>query len=290
MRLPPLIYNALGKFLLCVVLTVLGIALVADNGIVQRYRIMEAVRSFQSFFWERNIAVRNYAKLKEVNASLTKQNAVLLKQNFAYRNYIVKSRGEEKLAELSEQIIRNVGDSSLVEYEFTLAKVIKNTIGTEHNYLILDKGEKDGITEDMGVITPNGAIGITRAVGPKYTYVLSSLNEKQAVSARIGKSDAVGTLRWNSHIPQTATLTEIPLNVKVTKGDIVYTSGYSSFFPPNIPIGKAVSYKTTTGTHKEVTVRLLQDFKNLDYVIIVRNHDKKEIDSLSMVKPYSKNE
>ncbi len=284
MRLPPLIYNALGKFLLYVFLTVLGIALVADNGIVQRYRIMEAVRSFQSFFWERNLAVKNYARLKEINVALTRQNAMLLKQNFAYRNYIVKSRGEEILAELSERITANAGDSSLAGYEFILAKVVKNTIASEHNYLILDKGERDGITEDMGVITPNGAIGITRAVGPRYAYVMSSLNEKQAISARIGKSEAVGTLRWNSHSPQTATLTEIPLNVNVTKGDIVYTSGYSSFFPPNIPIGKALSYKTSTGTHKEIQVRLLQDFKNLDYVILVKNHDKKEIDSLSAVK------
>lgn len=289
MRLPPLIYNAIGKFLLYVILTVCGIVLIADNGIVQRYRIMEVVRSFQSFFWEQSMEMRNYTRLKEINLSLTRQNAQLLKQNIAYRNYIMKSRGESSLAELTGRILANEEDSALVKFDFTIAKVVKNSSCTEHNYLIIDKGSNDGITEDMGVITPNGVIGITRAVGPDCSYVFSFLNEKQSISARIGNSDAFGILRWNSLSPRTATLSEIPLSVEVKKGDIVYTSGFSSFYPADIPIGKAVSCRTSSGASQEVTVRLLQNYNNLSYVIIAKNHNKKEIDSL-LLKIHPENE
>ena len=35
--------------------------------------------------------------------------------------------------------------------------------------------------------------------------------------------------------------------------------------------------------YKKVEVELLQDFSNLDYVIVIRNEDKREIDSLSAI-------
>lgn len=284
MKLPPLIYNTLGKFFLFAALITIGVMLTANNRIVQRYKIMENIRRFQSFFWEKHTALRNYTSLREINTSLIEQNALLLRQTMAYRNYITQHMGEAKLKELSTQIENKVGDTTLINADLILAKVIRNSTRTEHNYLILDKGSLDGITEDLGVITPYGAVGITRATGPHYTYVSSFLNEKQAISARIGNSQSFGSLRWNSKAPQTATLFEIPLSVKVEKGDMIYTSGYSSFFPPNIPVGKVISYETSTGTHKDVKVRLLQDFKTLDYVIVVKNHNTQEIDSLSRLK------
>lgn len=299
MKIPPLIYNAIGKFVLFVILETAGVLMILNNGIVQRYRIFEAMRSFQSFFWERNTAIKDYTRLKEINASLVKQNALLLKQNVVYRNCIRNSIAEGSFNGIIQKIDNNAAagvdsttirlDSSMVMYDYQLAKVIKNSLNTEHNYLIIDKGSGDGMREDMGVITPIGVVGITRAVGKDYTYVLSFLNEKQTVSAKVGRSNVFGTLRWDRKSLEYAQLTEIPQHIKVRRGDTVFTSGYSTFFPANIPIGTAVSYKIVNGTHKQIKVRLLQDFKDLDYVIVVEHRHRRQIDSLSMIKPsYSK--
>jgi rod shape-determining protein MreC len=174
-------------------------------------------------------------------------------------------------------------------YDYQLAKVIKNSLNTEHNYLIIDKGVKDGMSEDMGVITPIGVVGITRAVGQDYTYVLSFLNNKQTVSAKIGRSNIFGTLRWDRKSIYYAQLTEIPQHIKVRRGDTVFTSGYSTFYPANIPIGTAVSYRVINGTHKQIKVKLMQNFKDLDYVIVVKHRHRHQIDSLSKFQPsYSK--
>ena len=99
------------------------------------------------------------------------ENAKLLEQNTLLRETLEKNKGEQKLFTLADQIKSNIGDSAASNYTFVLAKVIKNTLNSEHNYLILDKGSKDGITEDLGVITPSAVVGITRAVGPHYSYV-----------------------------------------------------------------------------------------------------------------------
>ncbi|MDD2242590.1 MAG: rod shape-determining protein MreC [Bacteroidales bacterium] len=299
MKIPPLIYNAIGRFVLFVVLETAGVLMIMNNGIVQRYRIFETIRSFQCFFWERNTAIKDYTRLKDINASLIKQNALLLKQNVLYRNCIQNSIAEGSFQGKIHNIDRNASsgtdsttirlDSSMVMYDYQLAKVIKNSLNTEHNYLIIDKGAKDGMSEDMGVITPIGVVGITRAVGADYTYVLSFLNNKQTISAKIGRSNIFGTLRWDHKSIYYAQLTEIPQHIKVRRGDTVFTSGYSTFYPANIPIGTAVSYRVVNGTHKQIKVRLMQNFKDLDYVIVVKHRHRHQIDSLSKFQPsYSK--
>lgn len=283
MKLPPLIYNSIGKFLVFAALEAVCLILIARNSTVQSSRVMEGVRTVYSFFWEKTTAVKNYTALRHANRNLMEENAWLLEQNAKFREYIVRLQGEDRLAELSAQMSGNVGDSALAGYSFTLAKVIKNTLGTTHNYLIIDKGTKDGVTEDLGVITPSGVVGIIRASGPRFSYVMSLLNLRQSISVKLGRGSALGTLKWEGGSIRKACLTEVALNAEVNKGDTVFTSGNSSFFPPDIPVGKALSYTIEDGMYKRVEVELLQDFSSLDHVIVIKNSNKREIDSLSAI-------
>ena len=283
MKLPPLIYNSIGKFLVFAALEAVCLLLIVKNSTVQSSRVMEGVRTVQSFFWEKSAAIKNYTALRGTNKDLVEENARLTQQNARLREYITRIQGEGKLDEISSQIRGGVGDSALTGYSFTLAKVIKNTLNTTHNYLIIDKGERDGVTEDLGVITPSGVVGIVRGAGPRFSYVMSLLNLRQSISAKLGRGAGLGTLKWDGGSIRRAYLTEVALNTEVQKGDTVFTSGNSSFFTPDIPVGKALSYNIEDGMYKKVEVELLQDFSNLDYVIVIRNEDKREIDSLSAI-------
>ena len=283
MKLPPLIYNSIGKFLVFAALEAVCMLLIVKNSTVQSSRVMEGVRTVQSFFWEKSAAIKNYTALRGTNKDLVEENARLTQQNARLREYITRIQGEGKLDEISSQIRGGVGDSALTGYSFTLAKVIKNTLNTTHNYLIIDKGERDGVTEDLGVITPSGVVGIVRGAGPRFSYVMSLLNLRQSISAKLGRGAGLGTLKWDGGSIRRAYLTEVALNTEVQKGDTVFTSGNSSFFPPDIPVGKALSYNIEDGMYKKVEVELLQDFSHLDYVIVISNEDKREIDALSAI-------
>ena len=275
MKLPPLIYNSIGKFLVFAALEAVCLLLIVRNSMVQSSRVMEGVRTVQSFFWEKSSAIKNYTALRGTNRDLIEENARLTKQNTRLREYIIRTQGEDRLEE--------IGDSTLANYSFTLAKVVKNTLNSTHNYLIIDKGENDGVTEDLGVITPSGVVGIVRGTGPRFSYVMSLLNLRQSISAKLGRGAGLGTLKWEGGSILKAYLTEVALNTEVQKGDTVYTSGNSSFFPPDIPVGKALSYTIEDGMYKRVEVELLQDFSSLDYVMVIRNENKREIDSLSAI-------
>ena len=139
----------------------------------------------------------------------------------------------------------------------------------------------DGITEDMGVVTAEGVVGIIRSVGENYSVALSFLNPTQQISAKLGRKNAFGILSWDGKSANGALLTDIQQHIEINNGDTVYTSGHSAIFPADIPLGVVKESKLTSGLHKSAKVELFQDYTLLDYVFVVRNRDMVEIDSLS---------
>ena len=262
MRIPPSLLLGLGRFLLFILLEAACIYMVSHNGIVQRYRLVGKLREVQGYFWEKYAAITEYSSLKQVNGQLAQENALLMHQLYSKENDTTQSPAQKQ------------------PFSFINAKVVRNTIGSAHNYLIIDKGSRDGIEEDMGVITPMGAVGITRAVSEHYSYVLSFMNTSQQVSAKIGKSETFGPLSWNPNRPGMAILEEIPQHLEISRNDTIYTSGYSSFYPPNIPIGVVEDSRLVNGVHLNLDIRLLQDFRSLNHVMVVKNNNREELEKL----------
>ncbi len=264
MRIPPSLLLAVGRFLLFILLEAACIFMVSNNGMVQRYRLIGKLREVQGFFWEKLVAINEYSSLKKTNEQLSAENTLLMEKLF---------KQKEISAAINEDTLK-------VPFSFIHAKVVRNTLNTTHNYIIINKGSNDGVEEDMGVITPSGVVGITRGVSENYSYVLSFLNTSQQVSAKIGHSNTFGPLSWEPGKEKVAVLNEIPQHLQVKLQDTVYTSGYSSFYPPDIPIGLVTGSKVINGVHLRVDVELLQDFRSLNYVMVVKNNNKDEIERL----------
>lgn len=265
MRIPPSLLFGLGRFLLFILLEATCIYMVANNGIVQRYKLIGGLREVQGYFWERYAAVNEYSNLKNINRQLADENRLLISEL-------------QKLKEINTSTA-NI-DTNSYPFSFITAKVVKNSVGTTHNYLVLNKGLKDGIEENMGVVTPTGVIGITHAVSENFTSVLSFLNTNQQVSAKIGKVGAFGPLTWNPVKEGMAVLRDIPQHLEIKHNDTIYTSGFSSFYPPDIPIGTVEDFKVVNGVHLNIDVKLLQEFREINYVMVVKNNNREEIDSL----------
>lgn len=254
----------MGRFLLFILIEAACIYMIGHNSLVQQYRILGTVRQIQGFFWEKHSALQEYASLGKENERLAAENTRLMQDLYAY-----KELAQEK-----------VNEDVSYPFSFITAKVIKNTVNTTHNYLIIDKGSKDGVEPDMGVITPNGVVGITRGVSENYSYVLSFLNAGQQVSARIGHEGAFGPLSWDPVKPEMAHLGEIPQHLQINLQDTVYTSGFSSFYPPDIPIGTVQGSKVVNGVHLNLDIKLLQEFRKLKYVMVVKDNNREEKDKL----------
>lgn len=249
---------------------VAAVSLLYHNGEVQNALISKSLQSFHAKVWGAGERVRYFFSLRSVNDSLARENFRLSASLAACRE-ANESALQDSLAGTFAQVGR---------FRYMGASIVKLSRNKQHNYIILDKGERDGVTPRTGVISSCGVIGIVDAVSSRYCYAISFMNTEFSVSARLGKTGAIGPLTWDGKGSGGALLKQIPLQQKFEKGDTVYTSGFSSIFPADIPIGTVQDSKVENGATYQINVRLLQDFSSLRYVTLVTGSGSDEIAEL----------
>ena len=221
--------------------------------------------------WGSGETLRNHFSLEKQNAALELENHELREQ---LREYRLQQDAVEENAAGAELKDRN--------FRYTPATVTKISRNTAHNYIIINKGSADGIKPHCGIVTTDGVVGIISAVDKHYSYGLTLMNANISVSSRIGKTGIVSPLVWDGRHSNRAILKDVPLHYSVEPGDTVYTSGFSSIFPPDIPIGVTGGSRLVDGVTNNTDVTLFEDFSALRYVTIVENPSRTEVDNLEM--------
>ena len=258
--------RALATLLLFLALEGVSRIIISQESLFQSVRIGGFVMHIKTGVSGFTSDVKYYLGLGDVNEMLREENLRLLKELEIYK----------KIAPLPDSL-ENFTDST-ADFSYIPAKVIANSTNKLHNYIILNKGREDGVEKDMGVISPRGVVGVVTAVSDHFSYVISFLNVNQSVSAKITPSMAFGPLIWEGRRTDYATLIEIPYHIEFMVGDTVYTSGFSTLFPPDLPLGTVRKSEVTKGSHHQIQVKLFQDFATLHYVNVVVNNHKDEID------------
>ena len=247
-----------------IALEVAALAMLYYNGALQRMWFSEAAQGFMGSVWGSTQKVKDYFHLSSANDSLALENHALR---------VKIAQLEEALAETGQEM-PEFKDSKTRHYSYIPANIMKISNNKQHNYMIIGKGAADGVTEGAGVITSKGAVGIVDAVSERFSYARSFKNHEMSISARLGRNGAIGPLSWNGMTSAGAILKEIPHHVEFHPGDTVYTSGHSSIFPADIPLGTTGKAKIVNGATYEIEVTLFEDFAALRHVTIVRDEMK----------------
>ena len=218
-------------------------------------------------------SVTGYFHLRSINDDLQQRLAYLYSQNINLRRRL--QRADERLYADSVK-----PDSALAPYEFTIARVINNSITRPNNFITLDRGSLDGVAPEMGVVDQNGIVGIVNVVGPHSARIISLLNSDLRLSCKVKGSDAFGSLVWDGRSPRQAVLEELPRHVEFAPGDTIITSGYSVVFPEGIPVGTVVEQlRDADDNFYSLRIDLLTDFATLSTVRVIRNFMKDEIEA-----------
>lgn len=227
-------------------------------------------------FYIMTSGITGYFGLREINRDLQKQNGNLEMELIRLRDEVCRLSGDTLL-------IRTSADSVLSRYDFQIAQVINNSVFRTHNYITLNKGRKDGIHSEMGVIDQNGIVGIVNVVSDHYAVAISLLNPKLRLSCKVKGSNYFGSLVWDGKDPRFAVLEELPRHVKFVKGDTIVTSGYSSVFPEGLMVGTVDGFsKQRNDNFYALTVKLSTDFFRLNDVRILDDRGQKERRILEM--------
>ena len=208
--------------------------------------------------------------------SLKSENERLLRYNCELNQQIEQLNG--KLSQITDSAtIARLGQRGDKEFYYNTATVVNNSINKVNNYITIDKGTADGIRPEMGVFCDAGVVGIIYKASPNYSIVLPLLNSKSNISCRIKDSEHFSTLQWDGGDTGYSSLIDLPRYIKFEEGDTVVTSGFSSIFPKDIPVGTIEKTEDSAdGMFYCAKVRLFTDFSSLNTVYIVGNKGHKE--------------
>jgi rod shape-determining protein MreC len=146
------------------------------------------------------------------------------------------------------------------------ARVIATSAGTASATIMLDRGSKDHIKKNMGVITPEGVVGKVVEVYDNTSEVLLLTDKDSGVGAMLSisrKQSPVGGAGEPLLVMKYVANDDI-----VNVGERVVTSGMDKIFPRDLPIGTITDIKPGN-PFKSIRIRPSADLERLEEVIVL---------------------
>lgn len=210
-----------------------------------------------------NTFFTDITNLKEENKKLKEENSSL--QQSLRELEIVKSENEtlKEVVGLKEKY---------AQYATVPADVINRDISNYSSVIVINVGTKEGIKENMCVISDKGLVGHVISVTDTTAKVQTIIDTSSAISATISTSrDTIitrGTLEKNS----TLKATYIPTDANLIQGDGVETSGLGGIYPKGIHIGTIKQIVNTKNiTDRYAVIQTAVDFSKLETVLVITN-------------------
>lgn len=220
--------------------------------------------------------VSYYFYLKQTNDSLVKANEELY--NKLKEDFNVPDTADR----IAVDTIRTDSLNPYRRFRYMHAKIVRNSVSQPNNYIVLHRGAKQGVINDLGVIGPNSAVvGTVVEVSNNFSLVMSLLHSQSNTSGRLMKGGETGTLIWDGVDRNILLLKDITKSAKINQGDTVITSGFSDKFPEGLILGyvKDIINDKSSSTYT-VRVRSAVNFETLQFGYIIENLQRDEVNEL----------
>jgi rod shape-determining protein MreC len=209
-------------------------------------------------------SVVEFFKLRAANENLSEENTALKNQVINLQNQLSTLTGGIQNDSVKFRIPPEM------EYDFISAKVINISTNRLQNSITLNKGKRDGIKPDMGVVSDEGVVGIVQSVSDKFSVVIPILNPKIQINCKFTRNNYTGTLVWQGKDYRYANLNDIARHVEFSLGDSLVSSGFSSTFPAGIPVGTVEDFNIKkSDIYYTIKIRLAVNFRTLSHVKVM---------------------
>jgi rod shape-determining protein MreC len=203
---------------------------------------------------------RHYFALSDT----AKENDRLKKENEALKLQLIQLKSQAEEADRLAALLHF--RKSHENVKMIPARVIGKSAEASSQVIYVDRGQREGLTKDMGVITPEGVVG-------KVSEVYSHTAQVQLLT---DKESGVGAMLADSRIQSpVGGMGEPLLNMKyvasddqVKVGEQVVTSGMDQIFPKDIPVGTVVQVKPGM-PFKQIRVQPAANLERLEEVLIL---------------------
>lgn len=253
-------YSVLFLFL---VLEVISFGLIIRNQDYQKSVFLSSSNTVVSEMYVISNSFVEFFKLKGANQSLADENTALMNEIIVLKDQLYSLTPVAKDS-LTHQI------TSDQDYKLISAKVINSSTNKLQNYITLNKGARDGVKIDMGVINEHGVIGIVKTVSEKFSVVIPILNNAVRINTKFKRNNYTGPLAWNGLDYRYANLNDIARHVEFSLGDTLVTSGFTDTFPEGIPIGTIDDFEIKESeAYYNIKVKLMVNFRTISHAMVI---------------------
>jgi rod shape-determining protein MreC len=209
--------------------------------------------------------------LKQKNQALMEENARL--HNLLPANFQGADTG---LVAFTDTLFRDTL-GRVRKFMWMPARVVNSYYSEENNYIMLERGARQGVKADMAVVSPEGIVGRVIMVSDNYAKVMSLLHHSSRTSCMTKRGNYEGNLEWDGRSPDELLLTNISKTAEVKKGDTIVTSFRSGNFPPGLMVGTVTKIATDQASNfNRLTLKPATNFYTLQYAYLVYNYNWEE--------------
>lgn len=261
--------------ILFIALELLSFGLIVNNNGYQKSVFFSSGNTLLASFYEVSNFVVEYFFLRQANDGLSAENTQLKNEIVNLRNQLQSMTADSTVRKLKHPV------DPQNEIAYIYAKVIHNSTNKMQNFITLNKGVRDGIKVDMGVVNEEGVVGIVSKVTEKFSVVIPILNPKMQINSKFKKNNYSGPIVWDGKDYRFARLNDIARHVKFSLGDSLITSGYTYSFPEGILIGTVDDFTIKeSDAYYNIRVQLAVNFRTLSHVQVINYLNYEEQHSL----------
>lgn len=167
-------------------------------------------------------------------------------------------------------------NATLGNYEKIAATVVTRSPDMWQDFLVVDRGSKDGVEVNMAVLSQKGLIGRVIEVNAASSKVelLTSKNQTSnhfPVKINSAAGNSFGLLQSYDEKENLLVISQVVGDKEIKEGDIVQTSGLGENSPADLPVGVVKKVNPDSyGLDREIYVKPYADTSDVSVVTIIK--------------------
>jgi rod shape-determining protein MreC len=211
--------------------------------------------------------------------AMSRRELLQLTENLHRENEQLKVQALESAATVREndQLRSALGWQRQMPWKLKLANVITRDPANWWRTVEIDLGARDGVVENLPVLTSDGLVGRVSSVGLTRSQVVL-LGDPNCKASALVENPAHDTGIVSANDPLDNSLVELTYlsgGANLKPGENVITSGLGGVFPKGIPIGVVAESARPVefGLYAEARVKLSANLSALEQVWVLMNHE-----------------
>jgi rod shape-determining protein MreC len=228
----------------------------------------------QKVFWKIGNNISNFFELFLKLKSLKKENEELINENQKLLAEISSLQEVKRENQALKEIISN---NQLKELKLVLTDVI--SLDNYQDFILIDKGEDNGISENMPVINSQKVLfGKVFKVYKNFSKVMLISNKDSVLDVKIQSDNSTqtpiyGAIKGKGNLAVYLDL--IPAESEIKEGDILVTSALEGTFPKGLLVGKITEVrKEDLKPFQTAKVEPFFDIKKTDKLFVITDYKK----------------